>query len=320
MIEDRFRVEPADWNVDQADLKFVRTEVFILGQQIPEDEEWDELDARSIHVLARDNAGNPIGTGRLTPDDKIGRMAVLESWRGHQVGAAILRTLIERARSQHRSMLDMHAQTHAIPFYRRFGFEPYGEVFIECGIPHQMMRLVLTPPDTSYQPGSQLDATPEPRTIAVETREQATAAVLELLHAAKRELCIYTRDLESALYDQDAVLEALKRIGTAGRGASIRILVQTPAAAVADGHRLIHLAHRLPSVFQFRTPEIEEDLQYPAAFLITDRRGYYFRALGSRFEGEARTYAPGRHAQLREYFDQVWERSLPPPLLRELHL
>jgi len=55
MIEDRFRVEPADWTVDQTDLKFVRTEVFILGQNIPEAEEWDELDARSIHVIARDN-------------------------------------------------------------------------------------------------------------------------------------------------------------------------------------------------------------------------------------------------------------------------
>lgn len=320
MIEDRFRVEPADWNVDQADLKFVRTEVFILGQNIPEAEEWDDLDARSIHVIARDNDGKPIGTGRLTPDDMIGRMAVLETWRGHHVGAAIMRALIESARARHRPALEMHAQCHAIPFYQRFGFEPYGDEFIECGIPHRMMRLELDPPDASYRPGSVLDETPAPRTMVVENREQAIEAVLELLQAAKRELCIYTRDLDAALYDQESVLEALKRVGTAGRGASIRVLVQSPAAAIADGHRLIHLAHRLPSVFQFRTPEVEEDLQYASAFLITDRRGYYFRTLGSRFEGEARTYAPGRHAQLREYFNQVWERSLPPPGLRELHL
>lgn len=320
MIEDRFRVEPADWNVDQADLKFVRTEVFILGQQIPEHEEWDELDARSIHVIARDNDGHPIGTGRLTPDDKIGRMAVLESWRGRHVGDAIMRALIELARSRHRNALEMHAQSYAIPFYQRFGFEPYGEEFIECDIPHRMMRLELAPPDASYRPGSGLDETPEPRTITVENREQAVAAVLELMSAAKRELCLYTRDLDAALYDQDAVLDEFKRIGTAGRGALVRVLVQSPVAAVTDGHRLIHLARRLPSVFQFRTPEIEEDQQYPSAFLITDRRGYYFRVLGSRFEGEARTYAPGRHAQLREYFNQVWERSLPPPGLRELHL
>jgi predicted GNAT family N-acyltransferase len=320
MIEDRFRIEPADWNVDQADLKFVRTEVFILGQNIPEAEEWDELDARSIHVIARDNENRPIGTGRLTPDDKIGRMAVLDSWRGQHVGDAIMRALIERARAQHRDVLGMHAQSYAIPFYQRFGFEPYGDEFVECDIPHRMMRLELTPADNSYRPGSQLDETPEPRTIAVENREQAVAAVLELLRAAKRELCIYTRDLDPALFDEEVVLDELKRVGTAGRGTLVRIIVQAPAAAIADGHRLVHLAHRLSSVFQFRTPDTEEDQQYPSAFLITDRRGYYFRALGSRFEGEARTYAPGRHAQLRDYFNQVWERSLPPQGLRELHM
>lgn len=320
MIDDRFRVEPADWQVDQAELKFVRTEVFILGQNIPEQEEWDEWDARAVHVLARDAEGRPIGTGRLTPDDNIGRVAVLEAWRGRQVGDAIMRALIERARMQHRTTLGMHAQSHAIGFYQRFGFEPYGEDFLECGIPHRHMRLQLDAPDSSYRPGSQLEPTPEPRTLIVENREQALAAVLELLGAAKRELCIYTRDLDPTLFDHEAVLDALKRISTAGRGASVRILIQAPAAAIATGHRLIHLAHRLSSVFQFRTPETEEDQQYPSAFLLTDRRGYYFRVLGSRFDGEARTYAPGRHAQLRDYFNQAWERSLPPPQLRELHL
>lgn len=320
MIEDAFYVEPADWVVDQADLKFVRTEVFILGQNIPEAEEWDELDPRSVHVLARDTEGRPIGTGRLTPDDKVGRMAVLSSWRGRHVGEAILRALVERARQQRRPALEMHAQTHAIPFYQRCGFEPYGEEFLECGIPHRMMRLELTPLETGYRPGMNLEDTPEPRLIAVESREQAVACVLELLALAKREIAIYSRDLDPAVFDNEAVLEALKRVGTAGRGALVRVIVQNPAAPVADNHRLIGLAHRLPSVFQFRTPQVEEDLQYPSAFLITDRRGYYFRVLGSRFEGEAHTYAPGRQAQLREFFNQVWERSLPPPQLRELHL
>ncbi|TDR44043.1 putative GNAT family N-acyltransferase [Tahibacter aquaticus] len=320
MIEDSFRVEPADWIVDQADLKFVRTEVFILGQNIPEAEEWDDLDPRSAHVLARDNDGNPIGTGRLTPDDKIGRMAVLASWRGRHVGDAIMRALIERARQQHRPALEMHAQSYAIPFYQRFGFEPYGEEFVECDIPHRMMRLELAPLDTGYRPGMNLADTPAPRLIAVESREQAQAAVLELLGLAKREIAIYTRDLDPSLFDQEAVLDAIKRIATAGRGALIRVIVQAPAIPLADNHRLIGLAHRLPSVFQFRTPDTEQDLQYPSAFLITDSRGYFFRALGSRFDGEAHTYAPGRQAQLREFFNQVWERSLPPPQLRELHL
>ena len=45
---------------------------------MPEDEEWDEHDPRSRHVIAAAADGTPIGTGRLLPDGHIGRMAVLE--------------------------------------------------------------------------------------------------------------------------------------------------------------------------------------------------------------------------------------------------
>jgi predicted GNAT family N-acyltransferase len=322
MIDNSFRVEPADWKTDrdQADLRHVRTEVFIIGQNIPEHEEWDDLDARSIHVVARDENDAPIGTGRLTPDHKIGRMAVLSSWRGKHVGEAIMQVLIERARQIGYPALEMHAQSYAIPFYSRFGFAPYGDEFMECDIPHRMMRLELAPAEPAYRPVARLDETPEPKLMPIENREQALAAVLELLSLARRDVCIYTRDLDPDLYDNEAALEAFKRIGVSGRGASVRIVVQQPTIPARDGHRLVNLARRLPSVFQIRTPDAEEDLHYPSAFLVTDRRSYYFRTLGSRYEGEAHTYAPGRQAQLLEYFNQVWERSTPSEELRQLNL
>ena len=322
LMDSGFRIEPADWKTerDQADLRHVRTEVFILGQNIPAHEEWDDLDARSIHVVARDANDAPIGTGRLTPDHKIGRMAVLASWRGKHVGDAIMRALIERARQIGYPALEMHAQSYAIPFYSRFGFTPYGDEFMECDIPHCMMRLELAPAEAPYKPVARLDETPEPKLTVVENREQALAAVLELLAQARHDVCIYTRDLDADLYDNEAVLDAFKRIGVSGRGASVRIVIQQPAMPARDGHRLIHLARRLPSVFALRTPDTEDDLHYASAFLITDRRGYYFRTLGSRYEGEAHTYSPGRHAQLQEYFNQVWERSTPSEELRQLHL
>lgn len=319
MIASDFHVVPATWVHDEAELKRVRTEVFIEEQAIPEAEEWDELDPTSWHVLALDGERQPIGTGRLTPDHKIGRMAVVKAWRGKGVGEAIMRVLIERARQTGIPALEMHAQSYAIPFYERCGFSAYGEEFMECDIPHRMMRMELTP-FQAYHPVARLEETPEPRLIPIESRDEAIEAVLELMQLAKRELCLYTRDLDADLFDTDAALEAFKRIGIAGRGASVRILIQQPNVALREGHRLIHLARRLPSVFSFRTPDTEEDLHYPSAFLINDRRGYYFRTLGNRFEGEAHTYFPGRQAQLLEYFEQVWQRSSPSEELRQLSL
>ena len=69
-----FRVEPADYKVDFHDLRAIREPVFVVEQQVPLDMEWDELDPQCRHVIARDELHRPIGTGRLTPEHKIGRM------------------------------------------------------------------------------------------------------------------------------------------------------------------------------------------------------------------------------------------------------
>ena len=67
-------------------------------------------------------------------------MAVLEQWRGKGVGGAILERLIGLARERGDKEIELFAQTHALEFYRRYGFVEYGDVFEEAGIPHQAMR------------------------------------------------------------------------------------------------------------------------------------------------------------------------------------
>ena len=315
-ISDDFSVIPASWEADLAALRAVREQVFLVEQQIPPDEEWDALDAKSHHVLARDREGRPIGTGRLTPQHMIGRMAVLAEWRGKGVGEAIMHVLLEQARALRYPLIHLHAQSHAIAFYAKLGFAPYGDKFDECGIAHRMMRMTLDAGGDRELPV--LPPSPQARTFVVDDREQALAAVAELLADAKHDVAIYTRDLDAALLDVPATLDALKRIARSGRHAQIRIIVQDARTPLANGHRLIALAQRLPSAIAIRTPVDERDQQYPSAFLLNDRRGYLFRALGSRLEGEGSTYAPGRHAQLREFFDQVWERSVPSEELRQL--
>lgn len=82
-----------------------------------------------------------MGTGRLLPDGHIGRMAVLREWRGKGVGALLLRALVELARSRGHTSVRLNAQTQALGFYRRYGFEAVGAQFMEAGIPHLAMRL-----------------------------------------------------------------------------------------------------------------------------------------------------------------------------------
>ena len=138
-----FTVEAADWRTQGDALRHVRRVVFIDEQRVPENLEWDDEDARSVHALARDLGGAPVGCGRLLRDGHIGRMAVVAPWRGRGVGDALLSWLMAAARARGDEAILLNAQVQAMPFYARHGFVAVGEPFDEAGIAHRVMRLAL---------------------------------------------------------------------------------------------------------------------------------------------------------------------------------
>lgn len=297
-----FRIELVDYagNIDA--LRAVRETVFVQEQQVPAEEEWDALDPQCRHVIARDERGTPIGTGRLTPQRKIGRMAVLREWRGAGVGDAMLHALLRQARASGWDDVSLNAQVSALGFYARHGFRPFGERFMEAGIKHQAMRLELDRPR------------------AVSDRAAAVAVTAGLVLSARRALYVYSRDLDPGLLDSPRVLDALRCFGTRGQGNEVRVLLQDPDAPQRAHAPLLALAQRLPSVFGFRAVEDPADLAYPSAWLANDAGGYYFRDLGHRFDGEAETDAGGRARQLVEQFRPIWERARPCSEFRALGL
>lgn len=129
-----------DWDTLREGARKVRYEVFVIEQKVPIELEWDDMDAQCVHALVSDESGTPLATGRLLPDGHIGRMAVLEQARGAGLGGRILEALIAAACERGDSAVMLNAQTHAEPFYARFGFERDGEEFMEAGIPHIAMR------------------------------------------------------------------------------------------------------------------------------------------------------------------------------------
>lgn len=138
-----FSVSAAVWPNDEAAIAQVRRAVFIEEQAVPEDLEWEDLDPDCAWFVARLASGEVIGTARLTPDGRIGRMAVLPSWRRGGVGKALLGAALSEARRQGTSEVRLSAQTHAVPFYARQGFIARGEVYQDAGIPHVAMTLTI---------------------------------------------------------------------------------------------------------------------------------------------------------------------------------
>jgi len=139
-----YTIELATWTTDGESIRHVRRSVFIEEQRIPEHEEWDDLDAQVTHVLAYARAGSAkrdvVGTGRLEPTGKIGRVAVLPQYRGTGAGVAIMQRLVQLAFERGFTEVYLNAQTYACGFYERLGFRAEGPEFDEVGIPHQRMR------------------------------------------------------------------------------------------------------------------------------------------------------------------------------------
>jgi predicted GNAT family N-acyltransferase len=286
-----FRVEAVAFDQALSELRAVRDAVFVQEQGVPVDVERDALDPMCLHVLARDAQGRPIGTGRLTPDRRVGRMAVLPEWRNRRVGEALLKALLAQARSLGWPELSLHAQVAAQAFYARQGFLPYGERFVEAGLDHQSMRLALD----AVNP--------------VLRRDAGLAALLGVAEGARRQLLVYSRELDPGLLDQPEAVAALRRFAVGG--GEVRVLLHDPEAPRRAIAPLIGLSQRLPTAFSFRAIEEPVDRDYPCAYMANDGGGWYFRPLGHRFDGETRLDDGARARQLRAHFAPVWERARP---------
>jgi predicted GNAT family N-acyltransferase len=132
-----------DWAGGGEPLAAIRRAVFVAEQGIAEALEWDGADPGAVHVLALTKR-EPVGTGRLLPTGKIGRLAVLAPWRRRGVGSLVLRRLVELARARGLGDVYLHAQADALGFYAAHGFVAEGPEFDEAGLRHRRMRLAFS--------------------------------------------------------------------------------------------------------------------------------------------------------------------------------
>ena len=301
------RVIEAHYPADLERLRAVREPVFVVEQHCPIEEEWDALDATSLHVLALNERDEPVATGRLTPDHKIGRMAVLADYRGGGVGALIMERLIELARQRGDGELSLSSQVHAIPFYERFGFIADGPEYLDANIPHRMMHRALP-------------AASPTGVISFDRGLSARACVIDLLRAARHRIGICTMALDPGLLDHDAVVALIKRVAMSGRGARVQIMVEDITPALQAGHRLIDLAQRLSSLIEIRRADRRNDPEFGPAVVLNDCGGWLRRPDPVRFDGEAHLADRPRAQEMWRAFDRSWDRAQAETAVRALKL
>tara|TARA_B110000444_G_C18636599_1_gene499408 strand:- start:335 stop:763 length:429 start_codon:yes stop_codon:yes gene_type:complete len=119
----------------------IRHEVFVIGQNCPEEIEW-EFEEESIHFLVF-KKNKAVATARHRKTEKgykLERFAVLDSERGKGYGQQVLKAILKDLK-EFNGMTYMHAQTDVIPFYEKMGFVKTGNEFEEAGIMHYKMAL-----------------------------------------------------------------------------------------------------------------------------------------------------------------------------------
>ncbi len=135
---------PEEW--DRA--RQIRTVVFIEEQRCAPEEEWDEWDDTSRHLLAW--LGDfVIGVARWRAVTHAGRVfakmerfAILADYRGRGYGRELVLQTMEDARRAGFEDFLLHAQSYLEGLYEGLGFVTEGETFMEAGIPHvRMVRI-----------------------------------------------------------------------------------------------------------------------------------------------------------------------------------
>ncbi len=123
--------------------RLIRERVFCNEQGVLPEEDFDGSDRHSESVVLL-KEGVPVATGRITVGSRgealLGRIACIAEERGKGCGALVVNELIRRCREKGFDEVFVHSQTRAKGFYKKLGFEEYGDVYMEAGIAHVNMK------------------------------------------------------------------------------------------------------------------------------------------------------------------------------------
>ncbi len=121
----------------------IRHEVFIKGQNVPAERDIDGLDDSSTHVLLK-HEGEDVACARIRNDGstfKIERLAVLDRFRGLGLSRLLMIKILGYGSQHGAAGFKIHAQKYLENYYRTFGFESYGDYFMDAGIEHIEMTM-----------------------------------------------------------------------------------------------------------------------------------------------------------------------------------
>lgn len=121
-----------------ADCFSVRKKVFVLEQGFSEGNEFDETDDIALHLCVTKD-GEPIAAARLFKEGEhyhCGRICILKEYRKSGVGRLIMEQLERKTMELGGTVLALSAQLAVSDFYKKCGYVPMGDVYLDEHCPH----------------------------------------------------------------------------------------------------------------------------------------------------------------------------------------
>lgn len=145
VISNNYRLEIGDYQSLDQRFKDIRENVFIKEQGF--EYEFDDIDNISIHFLLYDK-NNPVATCRLYFDENLnsyhlGRLAVSKDYRKLGIGSTMLLEVEKYLAEMNAKSVVLGAQVVASEFYRKNGYEKYGDIYLDEGVEHIYMKKEL---------------------------------------------------------------------------------------------------------------------------------------------------------------------------------
>lgn len=120
----------------------IRSRVFMIEQNVDISLELDEEDKTCTHYCLFDDNNIAVGTCRILNHGDIahlGRVAILKEYRKLGYGAFMIHEVEKSCKKLGYKKIELGAQLHALPFYKKQGYHAYGDIFMDADIEHRMM-------------------------------------------------------------------------------------------------------------------------------------------------------------------------------------
>lgn len=140
-------IKKAENTIEYAQCAAIRALVYVEEQNCSLETEYDQHEDECEHFLLMLER-EPVATARYRIVDgktgKIERIAVLKKHRKQGFGRRIVEHLTALLKDKvNLKKIIMHAQEYALPFYKKLGYLPQGESYMQANIPHRTVCMML---------------------------------------------------------------------------------------------------------------------------------------------------------------------------------